>query len=146
ALHAESSRADDTAAKAWIELVLVIGRDRARYEDGLLWARVAAAAIDRLGDAPELRSLLHNDRGAVLDARGDFEASAREYEAALAIDQETLGADDPNRAITLANLGSAFYRLGRYDDARDYYEQAMAIRAASYGPGHPKIGESSVQL
>lgn len=143
---AEASGADRTTAWAWTDLALVVGRDLARPDQGLRYARVAEAAIERAGSPPQLLSQLHNNRGAVLASKGELEASEAEYKKALVIDAATLEPDDPDRAITLTSLGNAAYRLGHYQDARAHYQEALAIREAAFGPGHPAVAESKISV
>src|SRR5262245_36688151 len=52
---------------------------------------------------------------------GDIEAAVRDYKAVLAI--------DPNRADARSNLGAAYARLGRYEDAIEQYRLSLAIDA-----------------
>src|SRR5262245_36840962 len=61
--------------------------------------------------------------GAVAEATrlhqsGDLEAAVRGYQAILV--------KHPNRVDVRSNLGAAFARLGRYEDAIDQYKRALA--------------------
>jgi glycosyltransferase involved in cell wall biosynthesis len=62
---------------------------------------------------------VHTSRGAILFDHGDFPAAAASFEKALVF-------DDKN-AETLNNLGVAYHRLARHDDARQCFEQALEL-------------------
>ncbi|CAF4759177.1 unnamed protein product, partial [Rotaria sp. Silwood2] len=45
-------------------------------------------------------------------------------------------------AYSLNNIGNVLNRQGKYDEALDYYQQALKIREKSYPSGHADIGVS----
>jgi eukaryotic-like serine/threonine-protein kinase len=61
----------------------------------------------------------YSNIGALLHQRGDFTGAVEAYRQAIAI--------RPNSAVTHRNLGDALTRLGRKDDARASYEEALRL-------------------
>jgi len=59
------------------------------------------------------------------------------YEQALAIHRATLGAQHPDTATSMGNLGELLYAQGELAAARPLYEQALAIWRAVLGEQHP---------
>jgi tetratricopeptide (TPR) repeat protein len=69
------------------------------------------------------------------------------------IRRKILGANHPDYAASLNNLGGAFFDLGDYDRAISYYSEGQAIYIDNYGEQHPysalgylNIGNCYVQL
>jgi len=69
-------------------------------------------------NAIQPRAETFSNMGTIYYGLGDYERAARSYEGALLI--------RPLSAITHRNLGDAYLRLGRKDDARRAYRQAVA--------------------
>lgn len=61
-------------------------------------------------------------RATELHQSGDIEGAIRGYESILA--------KHPERVDVRSNLGAAFSRLGRYEDAIAQYQQALKIQGA----------------
>jgi tetratricopeptide (TPR) repeat protein len=67
----------------------------------------------------------------------DFEGARKNYERALAIDEEVRGSNHPNVAISLSNLGDVLLALGDIEGARDNYQRALRIFREVLGDAHP---------
>ena len=70
---------------------------------------------------------------------------AAPLERARAIEERAYGRDHPEVAITLMNLGNAYYQLGDYAKARDLQERSLAIKerataASGSGPDMMNLG------
>ena len=68
------------------------------------------------------------------------------YARALPISEGHLGADHPEVAATLANMGLVLTGLRRYEEAAARYGRARAIQAAALGEAHPDTVCTLVQL
>jgi len=82
--------------------------------------RQRALDLYERANAIQPRAETFSNMGTIYYGLGDFERAARSYEGALLI--------RPLSAITHRNLGDAYRRLGRKDDAQRAYRQAV-IRA-----------------
>jgi tetratricopeptide (TPR) repeat protein len=80
---------------------------------------------------------LNGSAGYYLQHFGDLVRARPYYERALAIREAVLGADHPDTALSLNNLGALLDSMGDYAGARPYYERALAIREAVLGADHP---------
>ncbi len=49
-----------------------------------------------------------------------------------------LGENYPDVAISYNNIGYAYFSLGEYNKALDYYERSLKIRLAVLGENHPR--------
>ena len=66
---------------------------------------------------------------AVVDKKDPDHKQAELYlRQAITIFETTVGNQHPDIAISLANLGSLFHNLKRFDDAEDCYKRALGIR------------------
>jgi hypothetical protein len=91
---------------------------------------------------PLIITQLFNFLGYYYEMIGEYFSSKQNYEQALAINQEILGADHPDTARSLNNLGAILRAVGDYETARAYYEQALAINQKVLGADHPDTARS----
>ena len=90
------------------------------------WRRVAfgAAAVGVLAIAVNVNviefgfSQMHNSVGAILGRRGDMKGAAREFGKAVL--------ENPRDLSSRYNLGLALLELGRFPEAANHFEQAVA--------------------
>lgn len=136
---AEAGRHDDVAAWAWIELVHVIGYREARHEEGHRVAHLAEGAVERIGEAPEVRATLLTNEAKILCEEGRFEEARERGAQALAIREKLFGPEHPAVANTLNVLSVALVRLGRFDEALATQQRVVALTETSVGPDHPSL-------
>jgi tetratricopeptide (TPR) repeat protein len=146
ASSAEASHHDEVAARAWIALIRVVGYAEARYDQALIWARFAEAAVDRLGAPGLLRASLLLNQGLVLQEKGEYEPAVAAYREAAAIRERALGPSSLEVAGALNSVGIGLYQLGRLDEAQPMHERALAIYEQALGREHPLIGTSLTKL
>jgi len=66
--------------------------------------------------------------GSTYFARADYDAAIENFQDALRIQLDVLGKDDPALATTYMGIANVHYIQGRYSEALDYYNSALAIR------------------
>ena len=94
-----------------------------------------AAGADQ-ADSP-LRWLVADVRGRQLTtwiAAVEYERALEAGEAALVATADAYGPDHPDAAYELINMGEAYRRLGRLDEALAVQERALRIRERRIGP------------
>ena len=64
------------------------------------------------------------------------------YKRALAIYEKTFGAEHPEVATSLSNLGELYRLQGRYTEAEPMAKRALDLREKALGPDHPQVGIS----
>ncbi len=70
-------------------------------------------------------------------------AEARPYYArALAICEKVLGAEHPDTAASLNNMGTLLQAMGELAEARPYFARALAICEKVLGAEHPDTATS----
>ena len=114
-------------ANVWVFLVGVVGHGLGRFQEAETVARVAEVAIARVGQNPSLQSRLLNARARNLSLEGRPMDAIRELEIALALDEDTHGAEHPLVVVTLANLADALLSMDRSAAARQHLDRALAI-------------------
>jgi tetratricopeptide (TPR) repeat protein len=117
----------------------------ARWRSLLAHVLAATDPTDPPVESGKIASLL-DSAAAYLRVRGQPGHARTLYEAALAINEATLGPDHPEVAINLNNLGDLLRNLGRPGEARPLLERALAIDEAAYGPDHPEIATDLYNL
>jgi eukaryotic-like serine/threonine-protein kinase len=142
---ADRGHDDHTRAKALLQLVHVVGTLGRRVSEGHLYARMAEAAIARLGDPPELRADLLTQHGNVTSLEEPARAIPMMVEA-LALREKVYGPDDADTAIARSALGGALYEADRYDEARAELEKARAQMIRALGDQHPALAYTLMSL
>jgi CHAT domain-containing protein/tetratricopeptide (TPR) repeat protein len=92
------------------------------------------SASSAKGDAVKLGKCLFN-QGLIATMTGDFASAETSYGKALAVFEQTLGAQDLLAAATRAELGLLHHTLGDFDRARQELRQSLAITEAARGSG-----------
>ena len=78
-------------------------------------------------------------QGLVRAQLGEFDAAAAHHGRALAIYQETLGADHPRVTIAMESLAGVYLMAGRYAEAAPRYARLLERVEAKLGPVHPDV-------
>lgn len=92
--------------------------------DRLLADRLAAAAFTS-GDIGEYEALMRVGNNA--NQAEDYAAAVTAYRAALALQQKSLGADNPNTVAPMVDLALNLSDQGRYDQADALFAEARAL-------------------
>ncbi|MGC4120865.1 MAG: tetratricopeptide repeat protein [Myxococcales bacterium] len=74
-----------------------------------------------------------------LMGRGDYSAALADFERAVALREQSFGADNPRVADALNTAGEALRQLGRLDEAEARYVRAEALVSKALGPEHPDL-------
>lgn len=101
-------------------------------------AALALRASDAAGEAEQARSL--SGRATLQLFAGDAADAEQGFAESLALLRRTLGSDHPRSISTTASLGSAAYRNGRRDAAREVWQEALRLAASVYDSDNPQIG------
>ncbi|MFD0315632.1 AfsR/SARP family transcriptional regulator [Streptomyces flavalbus] len=104
-------------------------RSLGRHEEAISALREALVLYRKSGDVQGRASAMANLGDIHLQA-GQFRKSVEYTRRGLAL-YRTLGSDPWSVGICLANLGDAYQRLGRYDDAVTCLEEAMTVLRTS---------------
>ena len=71
--------------------------------------------------------------------REDWSGAYSKYSQLLEIEEELLGVDHLDVALTLFTLGACAFRAGRMEEAEELCRRALAIREVKLGIGHPEV-------
>lgn len=80
----------------------------------------------KTSDQQSQTALLHQ-LGFLYHEMGDLDKAIKEYEKSLAIKLSYLSENDPELAVTIANMSSIYRELGQLDRALTYIERALLI-------------------
>jgi tetratricopeptide (TPR) repeat protein len=127
---------DPVAIEALLELVFVEGVTLGRPEEGLRWARIARARIERAGTQTNEAQLL-NHMGILLKDTGEHERAAEVLRQA--IDLRTALGDQASVASSINNLGIVELERKNLDAACELFERAYEITVAERGADHPDV-------
>jgi tetratricopeptide (TPR) repeat protein/predicted Ser/Thr protein kinase len=140
AIKAGTARDDVTEAEAWTMLIKTGGYDLGRFDEGELYAKLAGAAVDRLGSHEALRAQLLRRRADLLYVKGDLEKAQPIYREVLDLDLRALGDSSPETARAQVDLADLEVTRGRLRESLPLYESAVARVAAIEGEGSPALG------
>jgi serine/threonine-protein kinase len=131
---AEAGGDDIELAKGAESLLFVVGYLEGRFEEGMRWAKLANAALDRSGPGHlQIRAWVVQDEAALLARKGDFRSTLPLLQRAVALKTEALGGSHPDVAVTLGNLGNALANLHRWPEALQAVDRALEIIKAHGG-------------
>jgi len=77
---------------------------------------------------------------------GDLEGALADFDAALALYEQSFGTDHPEYATALENRGGVLYRLGRVDETFAALEQVHGIRQRNLGPDHIDVVRTRLNM
>jgi tetratricopeptide (TPR) repeat protein len=80
-----------------------------------------------------------NELGVFHYERAEHTAAEPLMRRALAIDEQSYGAEHPNVARDLNNLASLLQATNRLAEAEPLYRRALAVNEQSYGADHPEV-------
>src|SRR6185436_13265657 len=95
-----------------------------RYEESMAALQAAAKGYESLGLLDELGTV-HNSMGRVFRAHGRMDEALREQQ--LALDLHRRGTDKVLQLQSFNAVAVTYQRLGYYDKARAYLDQARAL-------------------
>jgi tetratricopeptide (TPR) repeat protein len=130
---------DRVAARAWVELVAVVGGEQARAVEGHLLARMAAAANQRADTGAREQADLAMAVAGIHQLTARYDDARAELLRALALREGELGPDHPDVAATLVGLGDVAREQGHYDEATARFEAARSILETTLGRQHPEV-------
>ena len=143
---AAAAHDDLLLARIWIALHFTVGYEMSKPDEAKPLEAVATAAIERAGRDAELRGAFENSLGAVALGVADFPTAAKHFLAAVGHYEKAFGEEYPKVADILANAGIALADGGRFAEAREAHERALAIRTRLLGPEHLSVGQSYKSL
>ncbi len=139
---AAAAHDDVLLAHIWILLHGTIGYEMSKPAEAKALEPVVTAAIVRAGKTAELLGLFENSLGSVALGAGDFPAAATHFLDAGRHLEEAFGKEDPTVADTQYHAGIALENGGRFAEARQALERALAMRIKLLGPEHLSVGQS----
>ncbi|MCA9712733.1 MAG: tetratricopeptide repeat protein, partial [Myxococcales bacterium] len=127
------------------DLAWVVGVRLARPGEGRTWLEHARMNLARAGEDPERDPELLVMLGELEGAEGRLAEALAAHERALALREQALGAQHPEIADSLVNVGRLQAALG---DARALatLERGRALAEATLGPAHPVVATADNEL
>lgn len=143
-------RLDEEGRKSWAEAAVKVVNSGFPFDsdDVRTWsqcARLLAHALASVEHAEKLQvglkasSRLLNQVGLYLRGRAELSGAKHAMERALKIDEAAYGAEHPDVAVDVSNLGGVLKDLGDFAGARACYERALKINEVADGPDHPSV-------
>jgi tetratricopeptide (TPR) repeat protein len=137
---ASSGGDDRVAAEAAARLLTTTGELLGKTEDGLLWGRLARAAIERTpGDSTRARAGLLAARARVQQIAGDLEAAVRDAESALELYEQAYDARHPDLFATVNTVGMVYLGMGDDVRAQAAFERSLQLAQEAFGESHPEV-------
>jgi tetratricopeptide (TPR) repeat protein len=137
---AEAAGDDGTLAQASARLAFIEGDKLVQPEEAQRWLDIAYAALARLGPNEGVEASVLAAHAPLPTTAGHPEQALPLFERLMPISVRTYGAEHPNTARTLNNLGYAEQMLGRHGEALEAHKRAAAIIEHAMGPDAPMLG------
>ena len=106
-------------------------------------AAEAALAWSGAGDTAsksQMRRRALNELGLACARGADFDCAQTSLERSIRIHEEELGIDHPELATLHNNYATLMVRLGRLEDGRRHFEEAIALTGRAHGARHAAVG------
>ncbi len=142
AIAAEAARDDALLADARVLLVTVVGARQHRTREGELWAELAGAALDRLGEEPAREARLESGIATMLSPTGRPEDVLEHMRRALALASAAESENELWIASLNINMASTLVDLGQLDEALERAQTSLRIFEAAHGPDHPQTANA----
>ncbi len=130
---------DAVLATAATKLAGEVGIGQSRYDEGLLWARQAAAAVQRVGLGGPEDEALAETMCQILADRGDVAFALAQCTRAVELAAALWGEDDLHNAGARQALGIAHFTAGRYADAESEFVRVRDTFVEHKGEHHPDV-------
>ena len=129
------------------DLIVLFSTSSDRRSEGLLWSRLAADQVERLGEQAGLLEAKHLRSRARLEyslshSREALDDSTRARELADTL----VRADDPRRIDYLSTEASMLHHQGDYDAAIAVRRRTLESAEQAFGPRHPKFARELKRL
>jgi tetratricopeptide (TPR) repeat protein len=137
---AEAARSGEAAVDGWLELIHVLSASGNRREEARRMARLAQAALERVGATPRLEARIEEWHGILAMDRGALDEAQPHLERALALRERR------DRAGLGSDLTSSIHHLALLEDRRGHHERALTLHRrarataeAELAADHPSI-------
>jgi tetratricopeptide (TPR) repeat protein len=141
--EAARGKADRQVADGWLQLVVLLRRDRERLDDAMALEPVAQAALMRVGDDAVLQATYDWAFGMVLRDQSKLDEAEVRLAAALA---RLPASDVSRRADMLMTYGNLLVRKDRPADGVKALEETVALYEKAAGPGSYRASISQYNL
>jgi serine/threonine-protein kinase len=133
------ARADQTAARAAIDLTRTIGARQSRFADGDGWAVIAEAMAKRVHRSDALWGLYYSSRSLLRNAEARYDDALADALRALDIERRVFGEDHYSVAEAYCSLGHIQLYRAHHEEAFEAYRHCQAIQQRTLGPEHPAL-------
>lgn len=135
---AQASRHDEAMARALTFLILasLVTGDP---EEAHLWERLSSSAIQRLGGSAEIEADRHYYLGLLSQQEHRPQQAIDQFRRFLALKLDGRTGSQAALHAAYLNLGNAHGDLGRFAEARHFFERSLREGIDVYGPDHPAV-------
>ncbi|HSP79797.1 MAG TPA: tetratricopeptide repeat protein, partial [Myxococcaceae bacterium] len=133
-------------SQAWNLMVLIKGVRQNRYQlSEILLLDTMLESMSELTGDDRNRVISLGLRASLLRGKGEYEEARKRYERAAALAETTMGLEAYFPDL-LNNMGVMYKDLGRHEDAKRSYERSLELRRKAFGPEHPEVANSLINL
>ncbi|NBD08271.1 tetratricopeptide repeat protein [Corallococcus sp. c25j21] len=138
---AEAGRDDESVARAWLELIFVVGEAQYRPADAEKLIRHARSAVERLGRErfPDLTTLLHLRLASLREQQGNLAEAEKEAVQGLEFSRRRNGPDSLHTASLLHEMGRIRMVQNHDNESLEFHLQALELRKRLLGPDNPEL-------
>ncbi|WP_257463307.1 tetratricopeptide repeat protein [Archangium lipolyticum] len=138
---AEAGRDDETVARAWLELIWVVGEEMSRPAEAEKLVRHAQAAVERLGREriPDITTELHQRLASLRELQGNLTQAEEEALQGLEFSRRRNGPDSLRTPNLLHQLGRIRLLQRRFQESLELHLQALEQRKRLLGTDHPDL-------
>jgi tetratricopeptide (TPR) repeat protein len=137
---------DTLAVEVATGLAFVVGSERGRTDEGLLWVSFAARLLAQQHGPASAQADLLRARAAIYHYRGDYDQALADRVDVLDMLEASLGSEHPSVGRALQDLGETYFYRAQYELAIAHHERALMVLGRSLGEDHPALAASLVSI
>lgn len=145
-LAAEEAGHSEIKGAAAAQLAAFIGRDPGHRPDAVFWVDVGRAVFAGRPNDTGLLGRLEFALSVTDFSEGNYDAALESGKRAAKALEQRYGTDAPLVGLSWRKLGHIAQALGRNDDARRFYESAIARQERALGREHPDVARTRNDL
>ncbi|MCP3167801.1 protein kinase domain-containing protein [Myxococcus qinghaiensis] len=137
----EAARDDETVARAWLELIWLVGEEQSHRAQAEKLIRHAKASVERLGREriPDVTTEMYKRVASLREKNGQFDEAEREARQGLEFSRRRNGPDSLHTPELLHQLGKICSARRQFNQSLEFHSEALELRERMLGADDPAL-------
>jgi len=137
----EAARDDETVARAWLELIWLVGEEQSRRAEAEKFIRHAKASVERLGREriPDITTEMYKRVASLREKNGQLDHAEQEARQGLEFSRRRNGPDSLHTPELLHQLGKISSARRQLNKSLEFHREALQLRERVLGADDPAL-------